>query len=525
MSNRFSDLLAHAPEGIAVRVQGRSVTRGELLDASRVAARQLRALGLRRGDTIAVWLPDGLAWLQLLFAAADLGILMVPVSTRYKEVEALHVVETARPRMLFVPTRFLDFDYRGAAERICSASPFVEHVVELASLGDFLWAGEVGLANLAAGGEDSGEAGDLLCTFTTTGTTGRPKLAVHTQAGIAAHARNVAAATGMKEGDAVLCALPLYGVLGFAQVTAALAARAVCVLQPVFKAEEAAGSIERFGVTHFFGSDAMLDMVMQVPGRSFASLRRGGFAEFAGMGEQVISHAQQHLGLHLTGIYGMSECFALAAMRSPGDAPEVRAQAGGRPVADGIRFRVVDPDTGAEVADGGEGELQLRGYNVMVGYLNNPAATAEAFTPEGWLRTGDLARRQGDSFCYHARLRDSLRLRGYLVDPAEIEQFLGRHAQVAAAQVVGVSLPGEGDVAVAFVIPANPGQVPDLGVQLIAHCKAGIAGYKVPRRVFIVDRFPQIDGPNGIKVIKATLRDIARQALGQGVATSPKEPA
>jgi acyl-CoA synthetase (AMP-forming)/AMP-acid ligase II len=521
MSERFSRLLEHSSELAAVHVHGCVVTRGQLLEASRGASAHLRALGLRHGDTMAVWLPDGLAWLQLLFAAADLGVLMVPISTRYKEVDALHLVDTARAHVLFVPERFLDFDYRDAAERIRAKCPCVQHIVEIASLDDFAWAGEGGRTQSSSDGAMT----DALCTFTTSGTTGQPKLAVHTQAGIAAHARNVAAATGMKPGDVALCALPLYGVLGFAQAMAALSAGAACVLQPVFKAEEAAAAIERFGVTHFFGSDAMLDRVLQLPGRSLATWRCGGFAEFAGLGAEVVARAQGDWNLRLTGIYGMSECFALAAIRSTDDAPEIRGLAGGKPVTDGILFRIVDPDTGFEVADGEEGELQLRGYNVMAGYLNNPVATAEAFTLDGWLRTGDLAFRQGEGFCYRARLRDSLRLRGYLVDPAEIEQFLAQHAQVAAAQVVGVTVPGEGDVAVAFVIAADAIQAPNLEPLLIAYCKDGIAGYKVPRRIFVVDRFPQIDGPNGVKIVKARLREAARQGISQGAATLPKEAA
>jgi fatty-acyl-CoA synthase len=219
----------------------------------------------------------------------------------------------------------------------------------------------------------------------------------------------------------------------------------------------------------------------------------------------------------------MSECFALAAIRSVDDPPEIRGLAGGRPVKDGVLFRIIDPTTGVELAEGEEGELQLRGYNVMRGYLNNAPATAEAFTPDGWLRTGDLAVRQKEGFWYRARLRDSLRLRGYLVDPAEIEQFLCGHASVSAAQVVGVSLPGEGDVAVAFVIAAATTQGSALEPELLAHCKQGIAGYKVPRRIFFVDCFPQVDGPNGVKVVKASLRDIAMQALEQDASPTPKE--
>jgi acyl-CoA synthetase (AMP-forming)/AMP-acid ligase II len=520
MSGKFSSLLDASPDLPAVHLGGRTATRGEVLAASRGAAHHLQKLGLRRGDTIAVWLPDGLPWLQLLFAAAEVGVLMVPISTRYKESEAQHIVATARPRVLFVPTRFLDFDYVGTAQCLRAAHACIEHVVEVGAQDEFIVA-----THMKGEATSEGRPGDGLCTFTTSGTTGKPKLALHTQAGIATHARNVAAAAGLRQGDAVLSALPLYGVLGFVQAMAAIAAGAACVMQPVYKAEEAAAAMERFGATHFYGSDAMLDQVLRVPGRSLAKWRSGGFAEFAGLGAQVVALAEERLDLRLVGIYGMSECLALAALRDASESAPARVLAGGKPVARGVQFRIADPLSGLPLAGDVEGELQLRGYNVMERYLNNPAATAEAFTTDGWLRTGDLALRQGDSFCYRARLRDSLRLRGYLVDPSEIEEHLCAHPQVAAAQIVGVAVPGEGDVAVAFVIAQAGDAAPDLETQLIAHCKYGIAGYKVPRRVFAVDGFPQVDGPNGVKVLKATLRDMAKQALELEAARPSKEAA
>jgi fatty-acyl-CoA synthase len=269
----------------------------------------------------------------------------------------------------------------------------------------------------------------------------------------------------------------------------------------------------------------MLDQILRVPGRSLASWRAGGFAEFAGLGTQVVALAERQWNLRLVGIYGMSECFALAAIGNAEDAADIRELAGGKPVSPGIEFRIAHPETGVPLAAEEEGELQLRGYNVMSGYLNNRPATAEAFTSDGWLRTGDLAVRRGNSFFYRARLRDSLRLRGYLVDPTEIEEHLCRHASVAAAQVVGVNVQGEGDVAVAFVIPNVGADTSTLEAALIAHCKEGIAGFKVPRCVLPVASFPQVDGPNGVKVLKGELRDIGRLHLQQAATQTSKETA
>jgi acyl-CoA synthetase (AMP-forming)/AMP-acid ligase II len=490
---------------IALHHGERAMSRGELRIASRRAASFLVELGVRRGDTIAVWLPDGGVWLQLFFAAAQLGALMVPVSTRFKLQEARHVIDTAKARVLVVPRSFLDFDYAGAGRDIQASSNVLQHVVEVSQFDGFEWSA------FDAYPKWEGRDTDLLCTFTTSGTTGRPKLAVHTAGGIARHARNVGRINDMGVGDVALCALPLYGVLGFVQVIAALASGAACVLLPVFKADDAAAAIERHRVTHFFGSDAMLDRVLDAGDFSLATWRRGAFAEYAGLGQGVIAKACTKWGVRLTGLYGMSECFAMTAMGDPEGDPQQRGMPGGTPISPEILFRIVDPASGAILPDRQQGELQLRGYNVMAGYLNNPVATADTFTAEGWLKTGDLAYAEGGTFFYLARIRDSLRLRGYLVDPVEIETFLAQHPGVEAAQVVGVHLDGEGDVAVAFVCNSKE---PATEHELIAYCKQGIAGFKVPRRILPVDTFPQREGPNGVKIQKSVLREMASQCLG-----------
>ncbi|SIT46648.1 putative acid--CoA ligase [Paraburkholderia piptadeniae] len=500
------DLLESGNADLIALHQGeRTLTRGELAIASRRAASFLHELGVRRGDTVAVWLPDGAVWMQLFFAAAQLGALIVPVSTRFRLQEALHVVKTANARVLVAPQRFLDFDYAGAANEIKASCDQLQRVVEVSQFDAPGWAGFEPYPGWE--GRDT----DLLCTFLTSGTTGAPKLAVHTAGGIARHARNVGAINEMRVSDVVLCALPLYGVLGFVQAIAALAAGAACVLLPVFKADAAAAAIERHRVTHFFGSDAMFDMVLNAGDYSLASWRRGAFPEYAGLGKSVIAKAWAAWGVRLTGLYGMSECFAMTAMRDAEGDAEQRAVPGGTPISPEIAFRIVDPASGAQLPDRQQGELQLRGYNVMSGYLNNPVATASAFTADGWFRTGDLAYADGRAFCYVGRIRDSLRLRGYLVDPAEIENFLAQHPGVLAAQVVGVHVDGEGDVAVAFVLGSTTPVTED---ELIAWCKQGIAGFKVPRRIVTIDAFPQRDGPNGVKILKNVLRDMASQCLG-----------
>jgi acyl-CoA synthetase (AMP-forming)/AMP-acid ligase II len=333
--NHGFDLLnAHSGDLPAFHAGGQSATRAELRLSARRAAAFLHQLELRRGDTMAVWMPDGAVWLQLLIGAAQLGVLVVPVSTRLKLSEARHIVATARACVLVVPTTFLDFDYLGAARTIQALEPSLKHVVDVPADAGLLW------NSYTPHPETPGLGSDPLCTFSTSGTTGKPKLAIHTQSGIATHALNVGRVNDIQPGDVMLCALPLYGVLGFVVAFAALASGGACVFLPVFKADAAAAAIEEHRVTHFFGSDGMFDMVLNAKGATLASWRRGGFAEFAGLGQKVIARAWDDWDLRLGGLYGMSECFAMTAVRDPGAEARRRGLPGGKPISPAIQFRM-----------------------------------------------------------------------------------------------------------------------------------------------------------------------------------------
>ena len=501
----FRDLLAHDPALPVCHFCDLSFSRAELDAAASDAASQLLSLGFTAGDVLAVWLPDSPAWLQLLFAAAAIGVIVVPVSTRYKLAEANYVVDQSRAKGLVVAAQFLDYDYQGAATALKSDNPALEHILTVDIEAGFIRTGAARVQRVLAVPLQLS-----LITFSTSGTTGNPKLALHTQQGIAKHAQNVARELDIHSGDVMLCALPLYGVLGFVQAMAAIAAGAACVLLPVFKGEDAARAIERHGVTHSFGSDGLFDRILDTTGYSLASWRRGGFTEFAGLGPAICQKAERDLNLLFTGLYGMSECLAITATRYPHEDPLLRSLGGGSQVSFEIRLRVMDVDSGLQVDNGQRGELQISGYNVMTGYLNNEAATSSAFTPDGWFRTGDLVQRTADGFIYLARLNDGLRLSGYLVDPSEIENFLTRYEGVVGAQVVAVKMRGVGDVAVAFVRVVDP----DLSeADLLAYCKTGIANYKVPKRIVFVDEFPEKSGPNGVKILKSKLREMAAAQL------------
>jgi len=499
-------------ESCAIVEGGTHLTFADLARESRRVAAGLRTLGLGRGDVLAAWLPNYHEWLVLEYACGRLGLLVVGLNTRLRTAELTHLLSASRAKALALAPSFQGVDFVAMARE---AAPGLRLIAVRGPA-----EGAVPYPQLREHGQvpAPGVASDLLHVFPTSGTTASPKLAAHDQAGVARHALNVAAAFRLHSGDVMLMSLPLCGAFGFNGAMAALGAGATLVLQVTFDADEAARLLADQRVTHFYGPDGMLRAVIGSPAfdrRAARSWRWGGYSNFTtGRPRELIQDAEAQAGVKLVGIYGSSECFALMSSWRPDDPIDERAQAGGYPISPEIEVRAGDPDSGAPLAPRERGELQVRGYNVMREYLGNPHATRTAFTSDGWFRTGDLGYVNPDgSFVFLTRIKDSLRIRGYLVDPAEVEEHLLRYPAVALAQVVGVRSETEGDVPVAFVqlAPGATAREEDL----LAHCQRGIAGYKVPRKICLLDEFPVVAGPNGVKIQKHRLRETAAALLAQ----------
>jgi fatty-acyl-CoA synthase len=510
----------------------RTLTFRELRDAAARVAAELTTRGTRRGDVVAVWLPNRLEAVVVEFALAALGAANMGVNTRYGPHELGHLLATGRPVGVVAPGGFLDLDFAGrlheamasaAAAAPGLAAPWVAVAGERAA----------GLDDLDAGGgvwalgqhadlppaPRTGQPGDMLNYFTTSGSTGVPKLAGHDQASVVEHARNVAAALEMRPGDVLLGVLPLSGVFGFNPATAMLSAGGCCVLMPAFDADAAVAAMATFGVTHAIGGDDMFSRLMQAWERSRVPLpafRRGGASDYSGSAAAIMEWAERELGARVSGLYGSSELYALTAIW-PADLPlEERQVGGGLPTSEAIEVRVVDPQSGGARDASEVGELQFRGYNVLREYLGDADATGEAFTADGWFRSGDLGFLTGDgsAFVYVCRAGDALRLRGFLVEPAEIEHYLMSHPAVDVAKVVGVRPGGKAEQAVAYVTLREGETVGS--EQLLAHCRSGLAGFKVPSIVNVISDFPVTTGPNGTKIRAAELRRRAERQLVDG---------
>ena len=437
--------------------------------ANRVAG-GLAELGVGNGDRVALWLPNCPEWLVLHLALARLGAVSVAINTRYRAHEVQDILSRSEASALAVWPGLKDFE---AILEDVDAPPLILRKDELPE-GD--------------PAPDASHPDAPLIVFTSSGTTGKPKLVVHTHRTITRHARAVARGFRYdRDGCVVLGMLPLCGVFGYDSAMGALAGGAPVVLQPIFDAEEALALATRHRVTHANGSDAMCLRLLAAG--TPPALEELGFAAFEGDPVRVIEAADA-AGITAYMCYGSTEVQALLAHAT--GSPEERAVAGGTPVS---------PDT--EVRVGDDGELEIRGPSVMVGYLGDEQPD---LTEDGFLRTGDLGHLTDGGFAFSARRGDALRLGGYLVDPREIEAFLEAQDGVAQAGVVAAEVDGA-QRAVAFVV----GDVDES--TLIESCRASLAGFKAPRRVIALDELPTTDSANGRKVRRAELRRLAAEAL------------
>ncbi len=499
---------------------------GRLDERSRRLAAGLEALGVQRGDVVAVWLPNTTAWVELEFATARLGALVLSVNTKLRSHDVQQLLHESQAKVLALWPAFRGIDFLGMLEQVAAeVPPSLQHLL----LGGDAVPSDAVPAPLAARAhayeelveaapsERSAASPELPSNaFASSGTTSAPKLVLQTQDALVRHAHAVADAFGYRDADTVVLGmLPFCGVFGFNTLAAAMAAGRPLVVQAAFDADHAVDLVERHRVTHTNGADEMLLRILASasPVDRLASLREAGFASFGGDPQALVAQGEA-LGKRLFQTYGSSEVQALMCYPAPGAGVDRRSVGGGVPVSPEISVRIRDLTTGSLVADGGEGEIEIAGPNVTVGYLRQGRASTDSHSEDGYFRTGDLGRlTPGPDLVYLSRLGDALRLGGFLVGPREIEGYLESLPGVATAQVVGVQ-GDEGAVAVAFVVGDGSHELSE--DELVGRCREDLARFKVPRRVLVVDAFPTTRSANGDKVQRVRLREMATEALAEG---------
>ncbi|MEE2688996.1 MAG: AMP-binding protein [Pseudomonadota bacterium] len=504
--------------GAGVIYDGCMTTYSELDVLSRRAAAGFAAQGIGPGDRVAFWLPNTPAYLVLYFACVRLGAIAVAVNTRFRSGEVEDVLGRTGAKALIMWPGFRGIDFTGILEEVDGAAIDRLELAILYSEDDTVQSAVSGIDRTLSYDElfdvgihtaDAAKP-ELGCnTFTTSGTTKAPKFVLHANESMGVHAAEVALDFGYIDPSTVVQQdMPLCGVFGLTGALAAIAAARPLILTASFDAELTAGLMAQHKVTHFDGSDEMIDRLLRATDHDeiFERIGFAGYAIFNSYLDDIVERAERR-GLRAVGLWGMSEMQALVTRRNRDDPAEIRKKGGGRLVSPRAAARVRDPGTGEICAEGIAGELEIKGPSRMLEYLDDAVSTAETLTDDGFVRTGDLCQMEpGGGFEYLTRMGDVLRLGGFLVSPAEIEAEIQAYPTVAGVQVVSASMAGT-DRPVAFVIAETGTTIEEGPVQ--AHCAARLAKYKVPAKVVPLDSFPVTESANGVKIQRAKLRQMA----------------
>ncbi len=451
---------------------GRTLTYAQLEDRCARLADVLAARGVEREDRVAILCRNCIEFFEVLFACAKLGAVLVPLNWRSPASELQALLGDCTPKLLVfgaedaemagalaLPLFALENEYDAAIE---AASPLQT---------DQRWRGDA-----------------TWFLMYTSGTTGQPKGVIQTFQMSVVNAFHVTQAFGLREADTTLNFLPLFHSAGIQLVTLpTLIAGGTVVAMPGFDEARALALMPRLDI--FFGVPAVYQQLALHPDFESADLARVrswacGGAPLA----DVLVERFAKKGVLVCNGYGMTETGPTAFLAAREDALSKIGSVGKPQML--LDVRIVDAD-GADVADGESGEIWMRGPGLTPGYWKKPEETAKAFTADGWLKSGDIGRRDADG-CYYVagRIKEMYISGGENVYPAEIENVLARHPSVLESAIIGVPDEKWGEVGHVFVM-LRAGAAPVTAAEVIQFCRASVAGYKTPRHVTFVDEFPR----------------------------------
>ena len=499
-------LARQLPDHDALITDERSFTAAGLRDEVHRAAAALIALGVQPKDRVAIWSPNTWHWVVACLAIHHAGAAMVPLNTRYTAEEAGDILARTGAPVLFAMGRFLGTDRVAGLDRLDSqALPALRHVVRIpidaddGTWDDFIAEGTEPTALAArAAAVTPDDVSDILFT---SGTTGRSKgvLCAHRQS-LSASA-SWAANGRITSDDRYLCINPFFHNFGYkAGILACLQTGATLIPHLTFDPLRALQAIERHRITVLPGPPTIYQTLLDHPARHDYDLSSLRFAVTGAATVPVVlvERMQSELDIDIVlTAYGLTEANGMGTMCRADDDAVTVATTCGRPFAD---FELRNAGDGSA-----DGEVLLRGPNVMLGFLDDPDATAAAIVADGWLHTGDIgAVDTAGNLRITDRLKDMYICGGFNVYPAEIEQVLARMHGVTDAAVIGVPDERLGEVGRAFVV-ARPGAELD-EQSVIAYTREHLANFKAPRSVRFVDTLPRNAGG---KVVKPQLRELA----------------
>ncbi len=449
-------------------------------------ARALGDLGIGRGDVVAFQLPNWWEAAALFTASASIGAVANPILPIFRERELEFVLRQSEARVLFVPESFRGVDYPAMVDRFRRRLPQLANVIRLRARSDRHFADMLDRA--AAPPLRDLHPDSLLLLMYTSGTTSSPKGVLHTHATLVSEIHSLERVHGLTAADSTLMPSPLThisGVLHGIMTPAIVGTKAV--LMDRWEPARAVDLIDRESISYMIGAPLFLQDLLANAPRQGSSLRLfscGG----ASVSADLMRQARLHLGCIAKRVYGSTE-FPTMTTTSAGDADSHGATTEGRAIAPN-QIRIVDQQ-GAAVPSGASGEIQAIGPECFVGYLD-PELNREAFTEDGWFRTGDLGSIDADGYLtVTGRLKQIVIRKGEKISIQEVEQLIGTHPDVRDVCVVAVPDSEVGERAAAAVVSSNPAlRAADL---LTFLADQGLARQKHPERIRIVDELPRTD--------------------------------
>ncbi|UWQ43871.1 AMP-binding protein (plasmid) [Leisingera aquaemixtae] len=491
---------------------GIRMTYAELARQADELAAGLLQLGVAKGDRVGIWSPNRCEWVLTQFATARIGAILVTINPAYRLAELEYALNKTGCKVLIAAESFKSSNYLGMirelAPELADAAPGPLAAVRLPALRHVVvMAADPGPGVLSfdtvqgmGAGADAAALDALSADLTpeeainiqfTSGTTGLPKGATLTHFNIVNNARFVTSRIKLTEADRLLIPVPLYHCFGMVMGVLGAVSKGAAMIFPgeafepaaVLEAAAAERATALYGVPTMFV--AMLQELDQTP-RDVSSLRTGIMAG-APCPIEIMRRVNRDMHMQeVTICYGMTETAPVSFQSFTSDPAEKRCTTVGR-VHPHLEVKAVDGE-GRTVPAGERGELLVRGYSVMQGYWDDPAATGEAIR-DGWMRTGDLGTFDDQGFCsITGRVKDMIIRGGENIYPREIEEFLIRHPDIADAQVFGVPDDRFGEQVCAWVVPAAGASLEEEAVR--SHCRGQIAHFKIPQHVRVVAELP-----------------------------------
>jgi acyl-CoA synthetase (AMP-forming)/AMP-acid ligase II len=492
-----ADAAARFGDAEAVLDGGRRVTFLQLIADARRTTAALMVAGVEPGERVAIWAPNRFEWLIAALGTLGAGAAVVPVNTRFKGEEVRYILERGGARVIFTVGEFLGMDYAATVADLRAALPNLHLVVGFDeqskadhSLDAFLRTGDGVDAAAADARWQAVQPDDVCDVLFTSGTTGAPKGVLMTHAQTLRQFSDWCDMAGLRTGDRYLIVNPFFHMFGYkAGCLAALMQGATIIPKPVLEVDDLLRTVAAESVTVLPGPPTLYQTILDHPDRDQFDLSslRVAVTGAADIPVELIRRLHEELPFRtiITG-YGLTEAGTVTGTGPDDDFATIATTVGrARP---GLEIRIAD-DGGVAQPVGEAGEVLVRGYSVMRGYLDDPAETAKAVDPDGWLHTGDLGTLD-ERGCLRivGRKKDMFIVGGFNAYPAEIENLLLAHPAVGRVAVVGMPDERLGEVGMAFVVAASGAQLgPD---DVIEWARTAMANYKVPRAVEIVDELP-----------------------------------